>query len=284
MVDSVCTTTLLYYQTLGNIPLTAVEVWWYQMNPKKQATHLSLNAIQTHLALLVEQGVVREHSGFFSLGNSLLGYEYRAQCVVESIHKWFVVQKAGKFLPYIPFIRHIRILGSVATSSATQKSDLDISIGTTRKYMWSVRFFTTLFAQLLGVRRHSISTQNRLCFNHYTSKSKAPYGTNNPLFAHIEKQSIVLWDAKKDAVLAPRAVGLFAKKCVERTLRALRVAHIAEKLCSAVQIKKIHNNPTPYPQQLPPPTSDSLHLVFYYPRVQDIQNRVDSSMLSTRNP
>lgn len=281
--SSVCIATLLYYQVLGNIPLTTVEVWWYQMNSEQQPTTLSLRAIQRHLHNLVAQGDLREENGFFALKNAPSCYAYRAQCVVESIHKWFIIQKIGKFLPYIPFIRHIRVLGSVATGSATYKSDLDISIGTATNSMWSVRFFTTLFSQFLGVRRHSNTTQDRLCFNHYTSKANAPYGTPNPLFWHIEKQSIVLWSATKNAVLTPRNIGLVVKKLVEKTLRALRIAQAVETGCSVFQIKKIQNNPTPYPSQLPRLTRNSLHLVFYYPKIQETQKHLNAHKLSTNN-
>ena len=254
------------------------------MDAQKQPTQLSLSTIQKTLTALKNERKVQEQNGFFSLQNASPCYKYRSQCVVESIHKWFVIQKIGYFLPCLPFIRHIRLLGSVATGSATQESDLDISIGTTRTYMWSVRFFITLITQLLGVRRHKSAIQNRLCFNHYTSKSNASYGTNNPLFFHIEKQSILLWDAKKNAVLSPLKGLLAVKKIIERTLCALRVAQLVEKMCSVAQIKKIQSNSTPYPTQLPPPTSDSAHLVFYYPKIQEVQKQMNAHKLSTRNP
>lgn len=260
----VCIATLAYYSALGDMPLTSTEVWQWQMNERGQATAIPLHTIRETLTNLVQERVVQVQNGFYSLATNPGNANERRWRIAETLEKRHALARKAAFLSFIPFVRLVRVLGSVAIGNARADSDIDLSIGVARGRLWLARALVTLVAHLLGVRRWGNHTANRLCFNHYTAASQAPYGTTNPAFSHVERQSIPLQPWSRSSKTS--RVRFF-----ELTLELLGVASILEWTLGVLQRAKIRSNALAYPSALPKPSRDSTHLVFYYPRVLAVE-------------
>ncbi|MEA2113657.1 MAG: hypothetical protein U9P63_03330, partial [Patescibacteria group bacterium] len=89
----------------------------------------------------------------------------------------------------IPFIRLVMVSGSLAMNNTKDRSDIDLLIVSKFGRIWTCRGLTTLFIHLIGQRRHSNLTKNRLCLNHYlTDQSlKIPCKSlyNSQTYAHL---------------------------------------------------------------------------------------------------
>ena len=262
--NNVCLFTLLYYsQAIGNSSLTSTEVWEYQMNQNAEPTILSLQQIRTGLHSLVQQNIAIEHNGFFSLHKQPF-YNARQQRITQSIHKWFIVQKKVRFIAWMPFIRRIDMLGSVATNNAKQQSDLDLCIITSHNTLWSVMFCSILIASLLRVKRNKVRVKDQLCFNHYTNNAHNPYPQDiHPFFSQVQKHSVVVYVCKHTTI----------KQAIETTLMLSGFVKICEKIgYTYFKNKKVPKDSSAHHHLwrlfYTPPT----HAISYIHKIQDAKN------------
>ena len=251
------------------MPLSSTEVWQWQMDEWGNVTNLPLRTLRSTLRELSIIGIIRSENGFSALTEHPASITERRWHMAETIRKRYLLTRKATILPYVPFVRLVRVLGSVAIGNARSTSDIDISIGAVRGHLWLTRALVTAVAHVLGVRRWGTHTADRLCFNHYTCKSGASYGTSVPAFFHIERQSIPLWSHTSGT----SSVGFSFKRAVERGSVILGAATALELVLGRLQRAKIYANATPYPNALPAPSPRSNHLVFYYPRVTSVQGR-----------
>jgi len=246
------------------MPLTSTEVWQWQMNERGLPTVASLRTIREALMNLTQNRVVHTRNGFYYLATNPGYINERRWRIAETLQKRHALARKTAFLSFIPFVRLVRVLGSVAIGNARANSDIDLSIGVARGRLWLTRALVTLTAHLLGVRRWGSHTADRLCFNHYTTTSEAPYGTLDPAFFHVERQSIPLqpWSGPSK----PTRTRVF-----ELALELFGMASGLEWALGAIQRAKIRSNALAYPATLPQPSRGSAHLVFYYPRVLAVE-------------
>jgi len=85
-------------------------------------------------------------------------YIQREKIAQKKINK---VRKALKLLLFTPFLKGLFICGSVARKVSRPESDIDFLIITKRDRVWTVRFFLTVFAFLLG-KKTKIAEKNGL--------------------------------------------------------------------------------------------------------------------------
>lgn len=267
--QKVCIATLSYYYALSEMSLSSTEVWQWQMDEYGKVTYFPLGTLRAALRELSIGSIIRSENGFSALTEYPASVTERRWHMAETIRKRYLLAKRAAVLPYIPFVRLVRVLGSVAIGNARGTSDMDISIGVARGHLWLTRALVTAVAHVLGVRRWGSHTADRLCFNHYTCRSEAPYGSSTTAFFHIERQSIPLWSHASGSL----SLGFSFKQIVERGSIVLGVATALEWILGELQRAKIYANTTPYPDALDAPSPHSNHLVFYYPRVASVQQR-----------
>lgn len=278
--ETVCLATLAYYAVLSDAPLVASEVWQWQINDTGEPSHISLYDIMQSLDTLLQKNAMQEYNGFYSLAcHNQPSYTQRIQAITHTAHKWSVIRKKARFLAYIPFVRYVRVIGSVALSTTHAKSDIDISIGSVRSHLWTTRAFTLFVAHILRRRRHHTKSNNRLCFNHYLGASGLQ--TNNEhliaktLF-HISHQSLILWSKDQETTVPliqkPRPILLSFKYAIERFLFRTKMDIVIEKWLSKIQIQHL-NKHSLYSSELPPLSLQTQHLIFSYQKITDIEQR-----------
>ena len=267
--------TLAYYQALGGIPLTLVEIKRYLIKKKDASKGASLLELQKTLETLLYTGFVLKKNGFYKLRGSTAEFKKREASAKYTALKWKKFAQKGRILPYIPYVRMVSVTGSLATNSTHEESDIDILIQSSPCKIWTARLFVTLTTQLFGSRRHGTNIKNQLCFNQYTTQDANELGPPN-INAVIENIRIPMWSHNKDSSFS-RDFSLFSfrphgslmalKKIIELILDITLLGHALEYVLGRVQIMKMKNNPVDYPELLPSPTINSTNLIFYYPRV-----------------
>lgn len=273
--------TLAYYKALGVKALTLVELNRYI---DREVADTSLFEIQKTLQFLAEKKIICKKNGFWALGSDSKNFIAREKNSKHTAIKWKKLKYRSRFLPYIPYVRQVAITGSVATSSADSDSDIDIIIKTAQGHIWSVRFFTTLIAQILGLRRYGGNIKDRLCFNHYMDENEN-FGPSN-INKTIKDTHMIVWETSTSKKIGGKDenspnVSIFAlktntglmliKKIIESTLDITLVGRLIEIILAKAQILKIKSNVTPYPQMLPRPSINSTNLIFFYPRVLETE-------------
>ncbi|MEA3272700.1 MAG: hypothetical protein U9P90_03460, partial [Patescibacteria group bacterium] len=123
--------TIVYFD-IFNWPLRAEEIWkWlYNTNPKCNPT---INDILK----------IVQHEGDFCF--RLKRYRFAEK-------KYKRALRFAKIAYFFPFIKMIAICNDLGYSNAPQKSDIDLFIITTRKKIWTARFFVTGFLKIFGLR------------------------------------------------------------------------------------------------------------------------------------
>jgi len=282
--------TLAYYQALGNMPLSLIEIQRFMPN-KQEGENIPLFDIQKSLEHLVKIGSVQTKNGFFYLNNNPHKDPYTARINnLKTTHKkWGQINASGKFLVYIPYIRGVYITGSVALGNASENSDLDILIKTQSSRIWSARFMVVALSMVLGKRRYKNKINNRLCFNQYITEDSEYLGPPN-INHIIENIKIPLWsdsknESRKKSIYNFNAnrFGLLVKKTIEILLYISALGWLMEKLIGWMQIKKIQHNETEYPTKILPLTIKTNNLIFYYPSVLETEKKYFTILDSLKN-
>ena len=141
------------------------------------------------------KNLIKEENGFYSLKGLVLSAVerdlYRARIERQKIsdEMWKKAKRIVKWAQIIPYTRMILVSGSMAMYNAGGKSDIDLMIVVKSGRIWTARFFTTLFFQIIGQRRHGKKIKNRFCLNHYIAdnflKSNFSDLYTAQLYAHL---------------------------------------------------------------------------------------------------
>ena len=200
--------TIAYYDAL-NYPLTGFEIFKYLVNPVRLISTENINAeiepvgkisLQDILEILQNRNLsfyLGEKNGFYFLKNK----EHLAKTRIErqkiSDQRWKKAKKIIKWLQIIPFIKMVAMSGSLAIDNAKQESDIDLFIIVKNKRIWTARFLTTLFFQIIGQRRHGKKIANRFCLNHYITDKFLKVNLFSIYTAHLYAHLIPVLEVEK---------------------------------------------------------------------------------------
>lgn len=267
--------TIAYYDVLEK-PLTGWEVFKFMINLRhinsENTKQISLNKTLDALENSDNMNLyIGQKNGFYFLKNkqNLIKKRINKQKIADN--KWKIARKYIKFLELVPFIRFIGVSGSLAINNTKENSDIDLLIISKQNRIWTCRTITTLITQVLGKRRHSDFTKDRLCLNHYlTEKSlKIKYQSlyNAQTYAHLTpiwqedkiyskfqrqnkwiKNYLVFYpQLKQDYSLAIKHCLTFGilRKFQELILKG-KTGELTENFLKKVQTKRIKNDPLTY--------------------------------------
>ena len=205
--------TIAYYDVL-NYPMTGFEVYKYLINPShiiaqsKTTQALSLESLIQPILIDVLKGLesknlknfIEEKNGLYGL-RKIKSSEESKQAYIDNLiktrinrqkisdQKWKKARKIVKWFELIPYLKAVFISGSLALDNAKEQSDIDLLIITKHKRIWTVRFLVTLFAHIMGKRRHGKKTADRICLNHYITDESLKIGFpslyNAQTYAHL---------------------------------------------------------------------------------------------------
>jgi predicted nucleotidyltransferase len=144
------------------------------------------------------------------------------------------LKKAKEIVPWLRFFPGIRaaaVCNSVALGTAEKGSDIDLLIITASGKLWTARIFSTLFFQMIGMRRHRkkiagrfclsfFVTKEALCFEKIAIKPKDPYlafwvSTLVPIFGKESFETIL--KKNSDFVMENGSISIVFQKTLEQT-------------------------------------------------------------------
>ena len=193
--------TLAFYAALKT-PLTLPQVGRYLINTEYLVLSTKLSEIENVLDNLIKNNIVTKQKGLYWLSSCNAKPETGDMNNKPSLYMKFIqsekiaqrkinlVRKALKIFRFVPGLRGIFICGSVARGVCQRNSDIDFLILTEKGRVWTVRFFLTAIAFLLGKKtrdaghvssfrpaprgdtKFQISRKNKFCLNHYRSTAK----------------------------------------------------------------------------------------------------------------
>lgn len=169
---------------LFDYPLTLVELqrflWKYKIDTlgqlMNQVEHMA-DTTTKPVAPLLEyvNGLISLAEPNTSVTNRTSRGEYlrslRAERYLESERKYRLRLRYIRWISYLPGVRAIFVVNSLANQNVQRASDIDLLIITRRGKIWSTRFFTTALAKLLGIRPQPERRQDSLCLSFYIDES-----------------------------------------------------------------------------------------------------------------
>ncbi len=145
-------------------PLTKEEIhtWLW----KQEAT---LPSVIDALKILREQDAIGYKHGFYSLPDreKIVGERQLSIPIIDT--KMNIAAKAAKKLRWIPFFRAMFVCNTVASSSATHCSDIDVFIVIGKGRLWLTRLLITLTLTVFRMRRHGKHVANKICLSFYVT-------------------------------------------------------------------------------------------------------------------
>lgn len=165
----------LMYSDVFDMPMSAFEVWKYRMDASHlggagvqgKKENVSLFAVVEALADLTQKGLVVRTSGMFTLAGREYLVEDRMSRMKRSDRKWKAFMRTARLMRFAPFVRMVAVTGRLATKQIGRESDWDVLIVMESGHIWMGRLLLTLFLHLLGKRRYSKYTKDRICLNHF---------------------------------------------------------------------------------------------------------------------
>lgn len=154
---------------LFDYPLTADELWQYLWLPAGDGNVTEVDIVP---ALANLAGIVETRDGFYFLAGREEIIDKRKISRAWAEKKFKIARRLTGCLRYLAGVKMVAVVNSVVLGSVKQDSDIDLFIVTARGRLWLVRFIVTLFAQLLGIRRHGNQISDRLCLSFYVTEDR----------------------------------------------------------------------------------------------------------------
>ncbi|MEI7621494.1 MAG: hypothetical protein WCJ51_03085 [Candidatus Moraniibacteriota bacterium] len=163
--------TVVYYDGFA-YPLTAFEIWKYLLK-----TDQATASIPVGLALIVKElqsefllKYLESKNGFYFLKGRGELFERRIENQKISAGKLKRLRWVVRWLSLVPFVRMIGATGGLAMKNANQKSDWDLLVVLADGHIWMGRTLITVWAHLLGKRRHQEKIRDRVCLNYFITE------------------------------------------------------------------------------------------------------------------
>lgn len=164
--------TLAYFDVF-DYPLKIEEIWrWLyvvhaeDLRAVEQATPAD---VEREVAELTAHASVERAGSYVTLfGRSGIAVT-RMERRVGNERKWRRARLAAWLLRFVPFVRFVGVVNTLAIDNARPESDIDFFIVVRQGRMWLTRLLVTLFVQALGIRRHGSKIKDRVCLSFYVS-------------------------------------------------------------------------------------------------------------------
>lgn len=154
--------TLAYFDVV-EYPLTKEELYRHLWNPP----HSTYSDFLEELPSSIKTRGIEEYLGYYFLPGRKEIVEKRREHVVTTEMLLKKAYRGIRLIRWIPFLKAIFICNSIASETATEKSDIDFFIITTVHRVWIVRFVSNIILYIAGIRRHGKKIAGRICLSFY---------------------------------------------------------------------------------------------------------------------
>ena len=160
----------LAYFAIFNFALTREELWhnlFFVSGVEREITFD--NFVKNLVFLLSEKEIETKHNFYFLPGRES-DYYNRQNSVKFVEQKMKIAHLAIKKIRSIPFVRAVFLCNTVAGSTVTADSDIDVFIIVGKNRIFLTRFLVTFILSIFGLRRHGEKVKDRICLSFYTTE------------------------------------------------------------------------------------------------------------------
>ena len=178
----------ILYHNIFNYPLTDQDLKIWSVNPKTQSRNTK-QAIN-----------IKKFSTYYFLEGREEIVQQRIQNEKASKKKLNIAQKAAAIISKIPAIKLVAVSGALAMNNASEDSDVDLLVITSRQTLWITRPFVYAVLKLHSFQIRSPKDANekdRLCLNLWMDESDLDIREKNIYTAHELAQLVPLVNKNK---------------------------------------------------------------------------------------
>ena len=159
--------TLAYYD-IFDYPLTSAQLWKnYCGKP------ISYSKFSKTLTALLIRKIIFYENGYYTFYKRRPLVELRQKREKISQTKLKRADFFAQLLAWIPCVWFVGVSGSLALKSAQKEDDIDFFVITAPHLLWLTRLFSTVFLDILGVRRKPLykKAPDRICLNMFMDRA-----------------------------------------------------------------------------------------------------------------
>lgn len=154
--------TLAYFDLISR-PLSEDELYSYLYVQK-----CSSRELQGGLQSLLRNKIVVEKDGYYSLKNQKINSQKQGDKILEQ--KWKLAQNIASKMLWIPYLRSVLVIHSLANGTARESSDVDFLIITAKNRLFTCRFFMVVNNILLGRQKTKFNQKDKIDLGFYVSE------------------------------------------------------------------------------------------------------------------
>lgn len=163
------------YFDIMDYPLAVTEIWKWLYFPVDNPAAEGLRPSLSEILKILEDGqliksLVENQRGFYFLKNREDLVATRQERYILAEKKIRKAKLAAKFFRLIPGVKMVALCNSLAWTNAREESDIDFFIVTARNKIWTARFLTAGFLQLLGLRPSKNKTRDKICLSFFVDE------------------------------------------------------------------------------------------------------------------
>lgn len=242
--------TLCFYDAVGGVALTKLELYKYLMRPAADKRGLFADtpiyeSFYDMLTALEEPSCqnndrISLKRGFYFLPKNQNGYERRIHTGKTGIRNWRTANKMAKIISFLPYVKMIAVTGSLSMDSTTDKSDIDLLIVARNGRIWTTRVIITAVMHLLGKRRHGDTIRGRICLNHYITDNSLTIRPSNLFSAHIILSLVPLYSNRfLERHFGNENIGFCSSYMPNGRTKTLNLRHVHAKDRNGYKIDKV---------------------------------------------
>lgn len=112
---------------------------------------------------------LQQTEGFWHLRNRENLVEIRRRRNAVSAKKRRIAERAARLISWLPFVRMVALVNSVAYGNAREDSDVDFFLVVQHGRMFLARWLVTAVLDFFRLRRHGVHIQDRVCLSWYVT-------------------------------------------------------------------------------------------------------------------
>ena len=158
--------TLAFFDIFGR-PLTLEEIWkyLYKLKASQLQVLIGLEYLQKKLK------INKKNHYYFLNRQPLIIAEFEKRKLVCQ-RNWQKVKWVIRLLRFIPFVKNISIINSLAFGTSNENSDIDILMITKKNRLWTTRALVILLLEIIGQNKNKWYQAGKFCLGFAFDESR----------------------------------------------------------------------------------------------------------------
>lgn len=247
--------TLAFFDIFGR-PLTLEEIWQFLYKLKASQLQVLIGLENLQKKLKINK---KNQYNFLSKQSSMMEEFAIKQAICQ--RNWRKVSWVIKILKFIPFVKNISIINSLAFGTSNEDSDIDILLIAKKNRLWTARAFTVLLLEIIGQNKNKWYQAGKFCLGFAFDESRLDLSEirqeypahfaywlanltpvyDRGIYQKLIEGNLILqilpnWQLKRIKIFSPKAVP------IEKLLSG-KFGDCLEQFLARIQINKVWRDP-----------------------------------------